>query len=301
MVKNGLYAALLTPFSEDGEQLALDALGRLVVHNMSAGLDGAYVGGSTGEAFLLDEGERVRVLAAVAEARTGSFSLIAQVGDPNPAVSRRLATEAARLGYDAVSAVAPFYYKYSQPEILAHYRELAAATDLPFIIYNFPAFSGITLSVGHLAELLNLPNVVGVKNTSPDYYAFERLRALVPGKLLFNGFDETMLCGLVCGADGGIGSTYNVQGGTFVKLLKAFREGRLDDARALQRNINAVIEVLLEHGVFQSLKYLLSLQGVSMGACRKPFAPLEKRAIEGLERLAAILADPPAAAIATVR
>ena len=281
----GYHAALLTPFTENGEAIAGDALGRLISHVVAQGLDGIYVGGSTGEAFLMSEAERVELLAAAREA-ADELATIAHVGDVNPAVSLRLAREAARLGYDAVSAVPPFYYPYRFEELRAHYERLAGATDLPFLVYNFPALSGVRMRPEEIVELLSLPNVVGVKNTCPDHFALERLRRAAPDATLLNGFDETLLAGLALGCDGGIGSTYNVQGRTIVGIARAAEAGRMDEARRLQGEANGLVDLLLAYGVFPSLKHLLTRAGIPMGPCRPPFAPLPKVARDALDQAA---------------
>ncbi|MGP1394180.1 MAG: N-acetylneuraminate lyase [Inquilinaceae bacterium] len=284
---SGYHAALLTPFTHDGTAVQTDTLGLLVRRNIDMGLTGLYVGGSTGETFLMSADERKQVFSAVAEAAAGDCLLIAHVGDVNPAVSEDLADHAAATGYDAVSAVPPFYYSYSFAELRAHYGRLAGRTDLPFLVYNFPALSGVRMSAGQLTELTELPNVVGVKNTCGDHFAFEQLRRKAPGKTLLNGFDETLLAGLSLGADGAIGSTFNVQGDKVLSLAAAFAAGDLVTARGLQAEINGLIDVLIAHGVFPGLKYLLELQGVPMGMCRSPFQPLAPVAKAALETAAA--------------
>jgi len=285
-VLKGFYAALPTPFTADGARTHEDALGRLVRRNLDAGLAGLYVGGSTGEAFLMSEEERARVLAVAAEAAAGQGTLIAHVGDPDPELSARLALAAERLGYHAISAVPPFYYRYSFAEIAAHYAWLAGRTGLPFLIYNFPDLSGVRWSAGELAELLALPGVVGVKNTCADLHAFERLRAAAPEKVLLHGFDETLLAGLAMGADGGIGSTYNLQPARILELAAAQAEGRSERARALQAEANGLIDAMLAAGVMPALKYLLELEGLAMGPCRRPFQPLADDARRALDEAA---------------
>ncbi len=284
MAKNlaGLHAALPTPFAHD--RVDGDGIGRLVQRTAAQGLDGIYVAGSTGEGFLMSEAERLHVLEAAYEGAQG-LTTIAHVGDVNPAVSHRLAREAARIGYDAISAVPPFYYGYRFEEIRAHYATLASATDLPFLVYNFPALSGVKMSADQLGQLLALPNVVGVKNTCPDHYALERLRQAVPGATLLNGFDETLLAGLALGCDGGIGSTYNIQGARITAIAGAAQTGRMDEARALQARANGVIDVLVAHGVLPGLKHLLTRLGLPMGVCRPPFAPLSPEGVAALDRL----------------
>lgn len=272
----GYFAALPTPFTSDGQKIAEGALGDLVQININAGLNGLYVGGSTGEAFLMSVAERDLVLRSVADAADGKTLLMAHVGDPNPAVSAQLAKVAEKAGYDVVSAVPPFYYSYNFAEITEHYRWLASQTDLPFVIYNFPALSGVKWSAADLAHLLKLPNVVGVKNTCADLYAFEQLRRSSPDSILLYGFDETLLSGLGLGADGGIGSTYNVQAARILAMANAYAEGRVDDARKLQAEANALIDVMVSAGVLPSLKYMLAQQGIAMGTCRPPFGALSK-------------------------
>ena len=220
----GYFAALPTPFTADGAMIAEEPLAALVARVLDAGLSGLYVGGSTGEAFLMSVEERETVLRVAADAAGMRGTLIAHVGDPNPQVSARLARFAADRGYHAISAVPPFYYRYGIDEIAAHYAWLTGQTDLPFIIYNFPDLSGVRWSVADLTRQLNFPQIVGVKNTCGDLFAFETLRRKAPEKVLFHGFDETLLAGLALGADGGSGSTYNVQPERILALAAAHAE-----------------------------------------------------------------------------
>lgn len=296
----GFHAALPTPFTADAAQIAERPLGELVRRNIDAGLTGLYVGGSTGEAFLMTPQERSRALSVTAAAAAGECTLIAHVGDTNPSVSVWLAREAAELGYHAISAVPPFYYRYTTAEIRAHYVALSSATDLPFLVYNFPALTGLTLTADEIADLLTLPNVVGVKNTSPDYYMMEQLRRRAPEAIILNGFDETLLAGLTIGADGGIGSTYNVHPHKVLSLAGAVGSGDIAKARQLQGDINRLIDAMVRHGVFAALKFLLDLSGLAMGPCRPPFQPLSPEAKADLEHHAEVAFashTPPKAAV----
>lgn len=283
---HGFFAALPTPFESGGSQVDEAPFAALVARNLDAGLTGLYVGGSTGEAFLMSIEERETVLRAAIEASGGRGTMIAHVGDHDPQVSARLARIAADLGYHAISAVPPFYYRYGIEEIAAHYAWLAGQTDLPFVIYNFPDLSGVRWTVSELARLLDLPQIVGVKNTCSDLFAFETLRHRVPDKILLHGFDETLLAGLSLGADGGIGSTYNIQPERILALSMAHHEGRAEDARALQAEANELIRAMIDVGVLPALKHLLSRQGISMGDCRRPFAPLSDIARRKLDAAA---------------
>ncbi|MBL4712481.1 MAG: N-acetylneuraminate lyase [Gammaproteobacteria bacterium] len=273
-LNSGSYAALLTPYSNSRETINEDALEALVNHNIDQKVDGLYVGGSTAETFLQAFEKRVTILQTVARSANGRIPLIAQVGDLNPRVSNRLARVAADAGYDAISAIPPFYYQYEWHELKDFYRKLAGLTGLPFLIYSIPSLTGVSFSTQQMTELLNLPNVVGLKNTASDYFAMEELVRANPTKLIFDGYDQAVLAGLAMGAYGAIGSTQNVQGYKFRALFDAFATNDMPAALAMQREINELIVVIIEHGVFRSLKYLLDLEGIPMGDCREPFHPL---------------------------
>lgn len=273
-INPGSYTALLTPYSQNGEKISEASLEALINHIIDQGVDGLYAGGSTAETYLQSYEERVFVLEIVAKIAKGRTSLIAQVGDINPQVCHKLARVAANAGYNAVSSIPPFYFKYDWKELLEFYRVLASQTDLPFLVYNIPALTGVTLNTDQITELLHLPNVIGLKNTILDFYGMEQLVRTNPDKLIFNGYDETALSGLAMGACGVIGTTLNVQGYKFKALRDAYLANENDKARAIQGEINELIDAIVPYGVLRSVKYLLDLQGIPMGDCRPPFSPL---------------------------
>ena len=204
----GIFPALLTPF--DGQdRVDTEVLGRLVDYNLQKGVDGFYVAGSTAEVFLLDAKERLAVMEAVSSRAGGKCTLIAHMGCISTKQAIEYAREAKEMGYDAISSVAPFYYKFSFEEIRRYYFDIVDAVDLPMLIYNFPAFSGVNLTTDNIREFLADDRFLGVKHTSSDFYALEQFKAGFPDKIVYNGYDEMFLAGLSMGADGGIGSTFN--------------------------------------------------------------------------------------------
>jgi N-acetylneuraminate lyase len=122
--------------------------------------------------------------------------------------------------------------------------------------------------------LLDHPRLVGVKHTSQNLYQLERLKQAAPQALVWNGFDEMFVGGMAMGADGAIGTTYNVMGDLFVAMRVAMLAGDLDTARALQRRANHVIDALIEVGVIPGTKAILKRMGVDCGTARAPFRPL---------------------------
>jgi N-acetylneuraminate lyase len=278
----GIFPALLTPFREDGG-INEDALRKLVSVNLAKGVAGFYVCGSTAEVFLLKPEERKRILEIVADEVKGKAAVICHVGAIGTDWSIEFARHAAALGVDALSSVPPFYYPFSPGEILDYYRDIADAVDLPMVVYNIPAFSGVTLGGERIKALREHKNIIGIKHTSMDLYQTPSMKRADPGLIDINGYDEIFLGGLSMGADGGIGSTYNLMAEKFTGIHRAFAAGRIDEARNLQTEANDVIRVLTGMGVFAAEKYLLGLQGIPFGSCRKPFKPLdegEKRRLE---------------------
>ncbi|MBQ9773204.1 MAG: N-acetylneuraminate lyase [Clostridia bacterium] len=269
----GIFPALLTPFDKNG-RINVFALQDLIEMNLKKGVDGFYVCGSTAEVFLLSETERMQLYRTVKEIVGTRAALIAHVGDISTQKAIGYARSASELGYDAISAVAPFYYKFSFSEIKKYYYDIVSESALSMIVYNFPNFSGVNLSVEEMGEFLSDERFIGVKHTSSDYFALSRFKSAFPDKIIYNGFDEMMLAGLSMGADGGIGSTYNFMAEKFITLRTHFEEGRMPEAQALQQQINHIIAVLCRVGVMQGEKEVLNQMGLSFGDCRAPFGTL---------------------------
>ena len=148
------------------------------------------------------------------------------------------------------------------------------AVDLPLIIYNIPAFSGVSLNDDNIGEFFCDKRVIGVKHTSSDFYALERFKQYRDDIIVFNGYDEMFLSGLAAGADGGIGSTYNFMAEKFIMMKKLFDSNSVNEARIIQHEANNIIKVLLKVGVLPGGKAVLKMMGIPMGNCRKPFRTL---------------------------
>lgn len=283
----GVMPALLTPFDAQ-QKIDQASLRRLVRFNIEQGVDGVYVGGSTGEAFIQSLAEREEVLEIVADEAKGKIALIAHVGCVSTAESQRLATAAKSYGFDAVSAVTPFYYPFSFEEHCDHYRAIIDSADgLPMVVYNIPALSGVKLTLDQISTLVTLPGVGALKQTSGDLYQMDQIRRVHPDLVLYNGYDEIFASGLLAGADGGIGSTYNIMGWRYMAIVQALKEGDIGKAQALQRECNKVIDLLIKVGVFRGLKTVLHyMDVVSVPLCRKPFAPVDEKFLPELKALA---------------
>lgn len=270
----GIIPALVTPFQQDGS-VDYQSLQDHVQSLLKKGVDGFYVCGSTGEAFLMNIAERKKVLEAVVEANQQTAKIICHCGAISTETSIELAKHAAQLNVDAISSVPPFYYHFSQAEIINYYYALANASSLPLIVYNIPSLSSVTVTPEMMGRLCKNHKIRGLKFTSNDFYAMEQIKTAHSDLYVYNGFDEMALAGFSMGADGAIGSTFNVLAEYFVELWNLFKANRNQEALAIQQKVNAMIAKLLETGkLFACLKYLITLGGIPYGECRKPFDKL---------------------------
>ena len=266
----GIYSALLGAFDAEGRvnEVAVHALVR---HNIErCGVDGLYVNGSTGENFLMTTDMKRKMFKAAAEATQGDVKLIAQIGSTVLEEALELSEYAKELEYDAVSAVTPFYYKFTQSEIRGYYRTIAEHSALPLVIYYIPTLTGVSLSLPELTDLLQVPNVIGIKFSSNDYFLLEQLRYAAPDKLIYSGFDETLLSTSVLQTDGAIGSTYNIIGHWAKRVHASARKNELSQARAFQHHINKVVADLLSAGLYGTIKAVCELRGIPVGSCKPP-------------------------------
>ncbi|WP_027938876.1 N-acetylneuraminate lyase [Anaerobiospirillum succiniciproducens] len=266
----GIYSALLTSFDKNGD-INEKGIRQLVRHNIDVcKVDGLYVGGSTGENFLLSTAEKEQIFKIVKDEAKDQCQLIAQVGSLNIKESVELAKLATDLGYDSLSAVTPFYYKFSFNEIKDYYNTITKDVDNQMVVYFIPFLTGVNISVDQFKELFENEKITGVKFTAGDFYLLERFRKAFPDKVLFAGFDEMMLPATVLGVDGAIGSTFNLNGVRAREIFESARSGNIAKALEVQHVTNDFISDVLANGLYGTLKIGLQEAGVEAGYCRKP-------------------------------
>ena len=266
----GIFSALLTSFDQNGN-LNERGIREIVRHNIdNMKVDGLYVGGSTGENFMLSTEEKKEIFRIVKDEAKEDVRLVAQVGSINIKESVALAKYVTELGYDAISAVTPFYYKFSFPEIKEYYNTIVNSCDNRMIIYSIPFLTGVNMTVAQFGELFENEKIIGIKFTAADFFLLERTRTAFPDKLIWSGFDEMMLPAASLNVDGAIGSTYNVNGIRARQIFTLAKEGKIKEALELQQITNDLIEAILNNGLYPTLKDILEEQGVHAGYCRRP-------------------------------
>ncbi|MCI9310439.1 MAG: dihydrodipicolinate synthase family protein [Lawsonibacter sp.] len=270
----GIYSASITAYDASG-RVDGAALQRVMTRNLGEGAAGFFVGGSSGECFLLTEAERVEVFEA-ASAFAGKTNLIAHVGAISTAEAARYARAAMSMGFDFTAATAPFYYGFSPREICRYYYDIAEASGAPVLIYNFPGNTHKEFDVANpdYIQLLRSGAILGVKQTNYNLFQMERILNLNPDLIAFNGYDETMVAGQALGCIGSIGSTFNMMLPHYKKIFDLFEAGDRAAALELQHRANNCMEAMCRVGLIPAIKYELSRQGYPVGDPRAPFSPL---------------------------
>ncbi|HEY9575673.1 MAG TPA: N-acetylneuraminate lyase [Lachnospiraceae bacterium] len=283
-----IFSALEMPMDEE-ERIDYKNLEKLINYELSIGVEGFYCMGSSGEGLLLSNKERKEALEQIVKITAERVPIIAQIGSIRTKDVIELAKHAVGIGVTTVSMIPPYYYKFSMEEIIKYYEDvIEAVPGIQVIIYNIPQFTGIEFSKQNADRLLRNPAVVGVKHTSHNLYSLERMVREYPDKVFFNGFDEQYLAALSMGASAAIGTSVNCYAPLFLKIRKFFMEQNYEKAYQAQAEVNDCIEVMVKHGIFNAVKYILSKRGITCGQCRKPFMELSKKAMEELDRIVSI-------------
>ncbi|MFQ3229117.1 N-acetylneuraminate lyase [Reinekea sp.] len=270
---NGIIIPLITPYDENGK-VDSSAAKALMDHFIGKGIEGFYIGGSSGECYLQTQEERKEFLKAVADANGGRAKLMAHIGAISTPNTIELGQYCETLGYDAVSSTPPFYYGFSKAMVRGFYKDVVDAVNLPMCLYNAPGVTGVSFSIDELDEMLSWDNVFGIKHTTTEMTVIERLKKKWPNKKIYHGEDYMLATGALMGADGGIGSTYNVMPEKYLALWNCVEAKDFAGAVEIQKEINDVIDIILKPGFLAGIKGFLTLQGLQVGEPRAPFTQL---------------------------
>ena len=277
----GVFPALITPLTKE-EKLNVPALEKLLNYEMNAGANGFYIGGATGEGLLLDLPERKKLCEKSIEFIGADKSKIVHITDINFRNTIELAKHAEACGADAISSIAPIYFKYDENDIYNYYKAIAESVNIPLIIY-YTVAAGVNISTDLFCRLFEIDNITGVKWTSSNYYELIKLRERCPDANIFNGPDEMLICGLSAGADGGIGSTYNVMYPLIRGIYDDFRGGNMAGALEKQKKADKIINVMLRYSVIPVCKMILEEMGIEVGNASFPMTRYTKEEREKIK------------------
>jgi 4-hydroxy-tetrahydrodipicolinate synthase len=283
----GCGTALVTPFRKDGT-LDLDALRRLVQFQLRAGIDFLAPCGTTGETPTLEHAEYLAVIRTVVQEVAGEVPVIAGVGGNNTRKVIDLAAEVRGLGVQAILSVAPYYNKPTQEGLYQHFQALAESTDLPIIVYNVPGRTSSNLEPATVAQLSQIPNIIGIKEASGSIVQqMEVLAAVAPGFRVLSGDDSFTFPLMALGGVGIISVASNEIPREMTRLAHLLLEGKLEAARQLHFDLLPLMQVNFIETSPIPVKAALAMMGMIEEIYRLPLVPMKSENRAKLEKVLA--------------
>ena len=275
MQLHGIIPPVATPM-QPNEDLDLPRLRWFLDHLIREGVHGVFVLGTNSEFYALDEREKQEVIATTVEHVRGRVPVYAGTGAESTREAVRLTKMAEREGAGGVSVITPYFVSPNQQEIYDHYRRIAENTALPVILYNNPSTCGGTkIDVDTVARLAQIPNILGVKDSSGDLQnTMEYIRVVPERFAVMMGRDTLIYSALLFGARGAVPATANIGPGLCAEIYNAFQRGDHAVAKAAQLRLNPIRLSLTLGTAPGGVKAALSLLGMSIGPSRSPVAPL---------------------------
>jgi 4-hydroxy-tetrahydrodipicolinate synthase len=258
----GSYPPLVTPFAQG--EVDYDTFGRLVQRQVDGGSHGVVVTGTTGEPSMLSVEERSELVRIAVDVASGQLTVVAATGSASYDESHRLTVEAELAGADAVLVVTPYYARPPQRGLAAYFKQLAASTDLPVLLYHIPGRAAVGVDVATLSDIASsAENFVGMKHASVDLgLVTEALTELGPDFRIFVGLEELSLPMLAIGAAGVMNAVGNLAPRTVAELCAAVEAGDLEAARTIHMRLFELNRAVFWETNPIPMKYMMRLMGL---------------------------------------
>lgn len=283
----GIIVPIVTPLYED-ESLNLEELRKQIDRMIEAGIDGIFCFGTNGEGFILNGQEKEAVLRTAIDQVHGRVPVYAGTGCISTKETIEQSQMAERLGADVLSIITPSFAKASQEELYQHYKAVAAAVNLPILLYNIPARTGNALDPETVDRLAEIPNIVGAKDSSGNW---ENLKAYIAvakehhNFKILSGNDSLILNGLKEGGAGAIAGCANVYPHVLASIYDYFTAGEMKEAQEAQDSIASFRAVFPYGNPNTIVKKAVNLLGYPVGPCKAPFNGLSAEGEAALEKV----------------
>ena len=292
---NGAFTALVTPF-RNGE-VDVEALEGLVEFQIAQGIHGLVPCGTTGESPTLSEEEDRLVIETVVRVTNGRVSVVAGTGSNNTASAIKYTKMAEEVGADGSLQVAPYYNKPTQEGLFRHFAAIAESTSLPLVLYNIPGRTNVTIASETIAQLAEIPNIVGIKDSTLSMNMVSDIRRLCGEDFdILSGDDPMTLPLMALGGVGVISVASNVAPGAVSDLVNAMNSGDLARGRELHYRLLPLIRALSVETNPIPVKAAASLLGLCSDELRLPLVPMSgenlRRLQEVMEGTAQLLPTP---------
>jgi len=276
MELRGLIVPLITPICSD-ESLDEAGLEQVVEYVIAGGVDGIFVLGSSGEFPGLNDATRERLVQAVCEQVKGRVPVLAGIADAGTRRTIQRGKRVAQLGADAIAVTAPYYYIHAQEELVAHFTAIARAVDAPAVLYNIPQMVKVSIEPETVCRLVEVPGIVGLKDSAGDMAKFQAFLDLRVGHQDFavcQGTEAMAAISLVRGADGVVLGLANIAPRLCRDLCDAAQSGHLSEAWALQKRLMQLSSIYAHESWLAGLKAAASELGLCGPTVTAPFKPL---------------------------
>ncbi|WP_146549312.1 4-hydroxy-tetrahydrodipicolinate synthase [Rummeliibacillus suwonensis] len=269
-----IATAMITPFREDGS-IHFEMVSDVVEHLIANGTDSIVVCGTTGESPTLSHDEKVALIRFVVKTVHNRVTVIAGTGSNNTQASIDLTNEAEVAGADGIMLVAPYYNKPSQRGMYEHFAAIAQSTTLPIMLYNIPGRSIVNIQPQTVLQLSKIPNIRIVKEASGNLDQMTEILAGAPdGFTVYSGDDGLTLPLLSIGGAGVVSVAAHVVGNDMQKMVKAFKEGRHEEAASIHQALLPLIRALFATPNPSTVKYALTKLGIGSEYVRSPITLL---------------------------
>ncbi|RMM86354.1 alcohol dehydrogenase [Pseudomonas savastanoi pv. glycinea] len=284
----GIIPALVTPFTAD-QQLDEQALRNLIENLLNAGVHGLFVLGTNGEFFTLSESEKLKIARITVEAAAGRVPVVVGTGAFATHEVIEMNKKMIDVGADALSIITPYFNAISQSELIKHYTAIADASELPLMMYNIPAKTGMSIGIGAVATLSQHPQIKGIKDSAGNFDALVQMMQYRSDDFaVFAGTDSLIYWNLLAGGDGAIAATANAVPEVVMSIWNNFQSGNHEAARAAQEALRPLRDAFALGTMPVVLKTATQLLNVPVGPCRAPVQPLDAAALEKLQNLLAV-------------
>ncbi|MET3848128.1 4-hydroxy-tetrahydrodipicolinate synthase [Paenibacillus sp. OAE614] len=289
MIKpQGIIPAMVTPFDDNG-RLHEKVVRQMIRRLLQAGVHGIFVLGTNGEFFAMNDDEKVELIRIAADEIAGQVPLYAGSGAVTTAETVSLSRKLEEAGADVLSVITPYFVPVNQSEIQEHFKAAAGSTDLPIVLYNIPARTGVMLEAGTVASLSQIPNIVGVKDSSGN---FEHMLQLIQQTdrdfSVLAGTDSFILSVLMAGGSGAIAASANIAPEKVVSIYSHWQAGWHTEAAKAQADI-AVVRKLMQYGTIPAgLKEVMNQLGIEVGT---PRLPVQRVSAEVRSTIAQVLGE----------
>lgn len=277
-----LVTAMATPFTEAGQVDYAQAI-RLAKGLVASGSDSLVVSGTTGEAPVLGNEEKMRLFSEIKAAVGNTGKVIAGTGNYNTAESIELTIRAEQVGVDGLLLTVPYYNKPPQEGLYQHFKAIAAATSLPCILYNVPSRTVLNMTAETVIRLSAIDNIVGVKEASGNLEQVGEIISRAPrGFLVYSGNDQDTLPILAIGGHGVVSVASHLVGERIAEMIRLAVGGELEPAAAIHRELMPLVRALFLTTSPIPLKAALNSVGFAVGKPRLPLVELDAKQAEGL-------------------